>query len=252
MRATPLTFAFPLAALLALPAASRAGQNVTAIPRLASANLEQKPFATPQIRIESGAPVPIAVQDELDRAVPFPTAQLRGVRYHGPASCKVDSAELTSPLQASGRAAIRVSGVANDGQPCKAFASVDVLVTAETWVASQPIREGAPLEGAVQRVRREVKPGEPPLTELPAGAVTNRSLSAGQRLEASMIKIPGLTPGASIRVRVEAGALALEQQGRVVPCDSRANGMTCALVGQNKKVEGVALDGVLHVTEVTP
>ena len=192
--------------------------------------------------------LPAVVADELQRAAPFPSAQVTGSRYRAVSGCKVESAELSAPIVSSGTAALRVSGRGNNGRPCSAYAFVDVHVVTDALISTRPIREGSPLEGAVRMVRREIARGETPITALPVGVVASRSLSAGQLVDPQLFRTPGLTPGSSVRVMLRAGALSLEENGIVARCtDTGGTERACATVASGKRVEGHYENGVILV-----
>jgi hypothetical protein len=192
--------------------------------------------------------LPAAVADELQRAAPFPTAQVTGSRYRAVSGCTVESAELSAPIVASGTAALRVSGRGNNGRPCSAYAFVDVHVVTDALISTRPIREGAPLEGAVRMVRREIARGETPITALPVGVVASRSLTTGQLVDPQLFRTPGLTPGTPVRVMLRAGALSLEENGIIARCnDSSGIEHACATVASGKRVEGHFENGVILV-----
>lgn len=192
--------------------------------------------------------LPAVVADELQRAAPFPSAQVTGSRYRAVSGCKVESAELSAPIVASGTAALRVSGRGNNGRPCSAYAFVDVHVVTDALISTRPIREGAPLEGAVRMVRREIAHGETPITALPVGVVASRSLTAGQLVDPQLFHAPGLTPGTPVRVMLRAGALSLEENGLISRCnDTSRFEHACATVASGKRVEGRYENGVILV-----
>ena len=245
--------AFAIAALAALsssPSLGAGGITIHATPIAVSAGLEARPIAVakPEIAPEALDAVPGAVADELSRAQPYPSAIVHGTRYHAPSNCKVESAELTAPLVASGRTSLRVSGLASNGRPCQAYAFVDVKITAEALVATRAIREGDLLAGSMRLMRREIINGETPLTELPQGALASRSLAPGQMIASALVRMPGLNPGSPIRILVRTGALSLEETGRVVRCgELRDPSRACAQVASGARIEGTYRDGAIVV-----
>jgi len=193
---------------------------------------------------------PAIVLDELQRQAPFPNAQITASRYRAVSGCKVESAELSAPLVASGTTSLRVSGRGANGKPCSAYAFVDVKVVTDALVATKPIREGAALEGSVRIVRREIIHGETPLTQLPAGVVASRSLSTGQLVESQVYRSPALAPGTAVRIVVYTGALSLEMNGQIARCvDVGASERTCAMLPSGKRIEGQYENGVLLVEQ---
>ncbi len=243
-------------ALLALALASTGGAaragapSVPALPLVASPASTPRPFAVR--RTAAAAPatdaLPAPVAAALALAVALPGGEVRGTNYRQVSRCTVATAELTTPLVSSGRAALKVSGTALDGRPCSVYAFVDVRVTAEALVATRPIREGAPLEGAVRLVRHELIGAEDPLIDLPDGALAARSLATGQLIESDLVRLRGLNPGSPVRVLVQAGALTLEEPGRITRCPNPVTRtQACAEVDSGKHVEGTYRDGILLV-----
>ncbi len=76
------------------------------------------------------------------------------------------------------------------------------------------------------------------------GSVADRSLGAGQMIEADAVRAPGLKTGENVKVLIVSGALAIEQTGHAIPC---ARGKSCALLPSGKHVEGTLVDGRLMV-----
>jgi len=79
-----------------------------------------------------------------------------------------------------------------------------------------------------------VRAGHEPLSALPAGALASRTIAAGAQLESSLLQV-GPRPGEVVTVRLQAGALAVEQAGRALPCP---RGRACALLPTGRRVEG--------------
>lgn len=242
-----LTSVIQICALLVSTATSAGGLQINALP-LAVSPAQQRPITvvktSPRQAEES---VPEVVTQELDRAAP-PDAQVRSTHYHAPSDCSVETAEVTNPLIASGRAALKISGRSANGKACKAYAFVEVKLTSEALIATRPVREGSPLEGSVRRVRHEITNGETPMVALPPGALASRTLSTGQVIESQYLRMPGLNPGSQVRVLVQMGALSLEQNGVVSRCAGRFDSsLVCAQVGAGKHVEGHMMNGSLMV-----
>ncbi|HEY8926676.1 MAG TPA: hypothetical protein VIU64_19970, partial [Polyangia bacterium] len=93
---------------------------------------------------------------------------------------------------------------------------------------------------------REIKVGHLPAdaVSLEAGATADRALVAGQVVETDMVRAPGPRPGDPVKVVLVAGALAIEQTGRAVPCARNHN---CAVLPSGKHVDGAFVDGRLLV-----
>jgi flagella basal body P-ring formation protein FlgA len=242
-----LTNVVQICALLVSTATSAGQPSIHAVP-LAASQAWQRPIHVAKTSLQqSEESVPEVVTQELDRAAP-PDAQVRSTHYRSASDCSVDSAEVTNPLVASGRAALKISGRSANGKPCKAYAFVEVKLTSEALIATRPVREGSPLEGSVRRVRHEIMNGETPILDLPPGALASRTLSTGQLIESQYLRMPGLNPGSQVRVLVQMGALSLEQNGIVSRCAGRPDpSLVCAQVGAGRHVEGHMMNGALRV-----
>ncbi|GEJ59182.1 hypothetical protein [Anaeromyxobacter diazotrophicus] len=162
-----------------------------------------------------------------------------------PPGCAVARAEVPRPVLASGRAAVHLFGADAGGRPCEAWAWARVRVTAPALVTSRDAAAGAPLEGAVETVRREVLPGRRPLFALPEGARAARALPAAAGLEEGDVRV-GPAPGAEVAVLLRAGALAVEQRGTALPCRA---GRACALLPSGRRVEGPWHGGRIELGE---
>jgi hypothetical protein len=156
-----------------------------------------------------------------------------------PGGCALTRADAPRQVAASGRVALHAFGKAADDTPCDAWVWARVRVVAPSLVTAWAVLEGAPLEGAVVSVDREVAPGRPPLAALPEGAVACRALPAGAPLDPTLFRV-GARPGEPVAVVLRAGALRVEQRGQAVAC---RRGRACALLPTGRRVEGAWHDG---------
>jgi|GEM_PF-915166 len=152
-------------------------------------------------------------------------------------------AEISRPIDGSGRLALKLIGSRARGGACEVWAWARVRVFAEVPIAARAIRGGEPLAAVVRREEREIKPGHVPAV-LTEGATASRAVGAGQMIEANVVSGAGPRPGQSIKVLIVSGALAVEQEGRAVPCGREG---TCAVLPSGKHVEGSFADGRLTV-----
>lgn len=157
--------------------------------------------------------------------------------------CAPAAWEALRPATSSGQAALRFSGSDAAGRPCEGFAWARVTVLAPSPVATRPLEDGDPLEGAVAWELREVRPGRAPLTELPAGATAARRLPAGAVLDGGAVR-SGPRSGEPVAVLIRVGALTVEQPGRALPCP---RGRACAVLPSGRRVEGRLADGRILV-----
>jgi hypothetical protein len=176
-------------------------------------------------------------------SVPGARVELDGVRTASGAGCAAESWEALKPVEASGAAALRFSGRTSGGATCQGFAWGKVRVLAPAAVTTRALREGEPLDGALATLEREVLPGHRTMASAPTGASAARRLAAGAVLDENAVR-SGPAPGGPVTVLLRAGALSVEQSGRVVAC---ARGRTCAVLPNGRRVEGRLEDGRLLV-----
>ena len=178
-------------------------------------------------------------------SVPGARAELVALRPSVPAGCAATALESPRPVATSGEVALRVTGAQATGAPCTGWAWARVRVVARVPVAARALREGDPLDSTTYAVaEREVVAGRPPVLDIPAGATASRRIAAGTALEDVHLRI-GPPPGASVTVLLRVGALAVEQEGRSVPC---TRGRACALLPSGRRVEG-RFDGARLLVE---
>ncbi len=152
--------------------------------------------------------------------------------------------EVSRPIDGSGRVAVKLLGSRSGaGSPCEVWAWARVRVFAQVPIARRAIRAGDVLASATQMEEREIRSGHVPAILTPE-SVADRSLGAGQVIEAAAVRVPGLRAGETVKVLLVSGALAIEQVGRAVPC---ARGRNCAVLQSGKHIEGTIVDGRLMV-----
>ena len=157
--------------------------------------------------------------------------------------CRAEAWEALRPAQSSGQAALRFTGADAAGRPCEGFAWARVTVLAPAPVATRPLEDGDPLDGAVAWELREVRQGRTSLTALPAGATAARRLAVGAVLDEGSVR-SGPRAGQAVAVLIRLGALTVEQPGRAVAC---LRGRACAVLPSGRKVEGRLADGRILV-----
>ena len=224
------------------PDSSRSRKILLSIGRLAAAMAASAAMAAPSA---AAAAAPAAVRDAVRSALALPGARVEvsEIEQALPRECALARAEVPRPVTTSGRVALRLLGSDTTGAPCSKWAWVRVRVSAPSLVTSRTVKEGAPLDGAVTPVEREVVPGRPPFAELPEGARAARALPAGATLDATLVRI-GPPPGEPVTVVVRAGELLAEQQGQAVAC---RRGRACALLPSGRRVEGAWHDGRIQL-----
>jgi hypothetical protein len=184
------------------------------------------------------------VEHALQRALAVPGGRVELRTFRGPQAhtCAVESAEVGTPLVASGKVAVRLLG-----EHCEAWGWAEARVFAKVLLAARALREGDPLEGATRLEERELHRGQEPLRTLPEAARAARAIPAGTALEQFHLHSEGPTPGSQIKVEVHAGPLIVMQTGRAVPC---TRGHACAVLPSGRRVEGVMQAG--HLLVETP
>jgi flagella basal body P-ring formation protein FlgA len=155
-----------------------------------------------------------------------------------PAACVPQAASVSGAISGSARVAIRLRG-----DQCPAWAWLRVEVWATVAVTSRPVRAGEPLGPAVVTEEREVRAGHAPTVPAP-DAVAARDLRRGTVIESTHVAGATLPAGEPVKVVVITGALAVEMQGRAVPCGSRR---TCVVLPSGRHVEGRLENGRLLV-----
>ena len=188
----------------------------------------------------------------LSAAVPIPGARADIVALDRPASNCLTTGpgariETSHPIDGSGRVAVKLTGSLPNGAACDVWAWARVKIFAKVQVTRRAVRAGEALAPVALTEEREIKAGHPPAiweTVVADGAVADRSLGAGQLIEADAIRAPGLRAGETVKVLIVSGALAIEQIGHAVPC---ARGRTCAVLPSGKHIEGTLVDGRLMV-----
>jgi hypothetical protein len=155
----------------------------------------------------------------------------------------VEHVEVPRPVDGSGRFAVKLVGARASGEPCDTWSWVRLRVFAKVAVTTRAIRGGDSLTGAVKTEEREIQPGHVPALPVD-GATAERSLGAGQMLEADVMRAPGLRSGETVKVVFVSGGMSIEQTGRAVPCARNHN---CAVLPSGKHVDGALVEGRLMV-----
>jgi flagella basal body P-ring formation protein FlgA len=132
------------------------------------------------------------------------------------------------------------------GNNCSGWGWVRLEIWSETAVTTRAMRAGEAVESGFAMVEREVRPGRMPFVP-PVGGVAVRSLPAGTALDPRDVSMSSVVAGDPVKVVVAAGAVAIETQGRRVPC---APSRACAVLSTGKHVEGRMDDGGRLIVEV--
>lgn len=175
--------------------------------------------------------------------VPEGTVKVMGNTTRLPAGCRADAGQVDRPLSASGSVTVKLRGHTRRGEACEGWARVVVAVSAPVLVTTRVVRAGEALDEATTVQWREIGPGFKPAPSR-AGGVAARTLMAGQALDVNAVRAERPASGGAVRVRVRAGALTVEQMGRLISCGT---GRACAVLPSGKHVEGVLEEDTLVV-----
>jgi flagella basal body P-ring formation protein FlgA len=121
-----------------------------------------------------------------------------------------------------------------------------VEVWAQAAVTTRAVRAGESLDASFAVIEHEVRQGHEPY--LPSdGAIAIRSLSAGTVVCPADVGKSTVVAGDPVKILVVSGVLAVEAQGRRIPCgQSRA----CAVLASGKHLEGRMDDSGRLIVEV--
>jgi hypothetical protein len=184
----------------------------------------------------SVASAPAALQSSLDDALRVPGARLELLTWDSPTNCQGEF--QASPVERSGRVAVRVRGQGCDGW---GWATVRLWVSAA--VSTRDVPAGGSLDGAWALNEVELRQGREVLHAVPEGTTASRGLRAGTTLLREALRL-GPPPGTTVRVRLVVGGLALEQQGTI----SAARDGVCAQLPSGRHLCGVLREGILTVS----
>ena len=185
--------------------------------------------------------LPREVSESLTRALAIPGARIVPISWSAPANCRIRNASVAHAIDGSGRVAVKFSG-----RGCTGWGWVHLEVWAETAVTTRAVRAGEALAESFALIEQEVRPGRMPYVP-PQGAVAVRGLSSGTTINAADVSRSAVVAGDPIKILVVSGVLAVEAQGRRIPCgQSRA----CAVLSSGKHLEGHMDDGGRLIVEV--
>jgi hypothetical protein len=185
--------------------------------------------------------LPSAVSESLSRALTIPGARIVPLSWSAPEGCHIRNASVPHTIDGSGRVAVKFAG-----KNCTGWGWVRLEVWSETAVTTRALRAGETVETGYAMVEQEVRPGRMPFVP-PAGAVAVRNLPAGTALDPRNVSKSSVVAGDPVKIVVAAGAVAIETQGRRVPCSpSRA----CAVLASGRHVEGRMDDRGRLIVEV--
>jgi hypothetical protein len=186
-------------------------------------------FATTLLLLGADAQVEAALQ----RAVTREGARVELAGWSAP-GCRGEA--TAAPFDASGRVPVRVRGAG-----CDAWGWAQVRVLVPVVSLTREVKVGDSLDGAWTVAEAEAR-GET-LSSIPTGATAARWLKKGMTPSPADVRV-GPKLGTSVMVRVQVGALTLEQRGTISPCSA---GATCATLPSGKKVTGAFVGGALIV-----
>jgi hypothetical protein len=186
--------------------------------------------------------LPSAVSESLSHALAIPGARIVPLAWSAPEGCHIRSASVPRSIEGSGRVAVKYAG-----KNCSGWGWVRLEVWSETAVTSRAMRAGEVVEAGFAMVEQEVRPGRMPFVP-PAGAVAIRSLPAGTTLEPRDVSMSSVIAGDPVKIIVAAGTVAIETQGRRVPC---ARSRACAVLPTGRHVEGHMDDSGRLIVEVS-
>jgi hypothetical protein len=186
--------------------------------------------------------LPSAVSESLSRALAIPGARIVPLSWSAPEGCHIRSASVPRSIEGSGRVAVKYAG-----KNCSGWGWVGLEVWSETAVTTRALRAGEAIAAGYSMVEQEVRPGRMPFVP-PAGAVAIRSLPAGTALDSRDVSMSSVVAGDPVKIIVAAGTVAIETQGRRVPC---ARSRACAVLPTGKHVEGHMDDSGRLIVEVS-
>ena len=185
--------------------------------------------------------LPSAVSESLSHKLAIPGARIVPLAWSAPEGCHIRSASVPRTIEGSGRVAVKYAG-----KNCSGWGWVRLEVWSETAVTTRALHAGEAVETGYAMVEQEVRPGRMPFVP-PAGAVAIRSLPAGTALDPRDVSITSVVAGDPVKIIVAAGTVAIETQGRRVPC---ARSRACAVLSTGKHLEGHMDDGGRLIVEV--
>jgi hypothetical protein len=186
--------------------------------------------------------LPSAVSESLSHALAIPGARIVPLSWSAPEGCHIRNASVPRSIEGSGRVAVKYAG-----KNCSGWGWVRLEVWSETAVTTRAMRAGEAVETGYAMVEQEVRPGRMPFVP-PAGAVAIRSLPAGTSLDPRDVSMSAVVAGDPVKIIVAAGTVAIETQGRRVPC---ARSRACAVLPTGKHVEGHMDDSGRLIVEVS-
>lgn len=198
-------------------------------------------LAVPEAAPAAQEILPREVSESLSHALAIPGARIVPLAWSAPAGCRVRRASVPRAIDGSGRVAVKFVG-----NNCSGWGWVRLEIWSETAVTTRAMRAGEAVESGFAMVEREVRPGRMPFVP-PVGGVAVRSLPAGTALDPRDVSMSSVVAGDPVKVVVAAGAVAIETQGRRVPC---APSRACAVLSTGKHVEGRMDDGGRLIVEV--
>ncbi len=185
--------------------------------------------------------LPREVSESLTHALAVPGARIVPITWSAPANCRVRNASVSHAIEGSGRVAVKFYG-----RGCTGWGWVHLEVWAETAVTTRAVRAGESLASSFAMIEQEVRPGRMPFVP-PDGAVAVRGLPSGTTIHATDVGKSAVVAGDPVKILVVSGVLAIEAQGRRIPC---APTRACAVLSSGKHLEGHMDDSGRLIVEV--
>jgi len=185
--------------------------------------------------------LPREVSESLTHALTIPGARIVPLTWSAPVNCRIRNASVAHAIDGSGRVAVKFSG-----RGCTGWGWVQLEVWAETAVTTRAVRAGESLASSFAMIEQEVRPGRMPYTPSD-GAVAVRGLPSGTTIHASDVSRSTVVAGDPVKILVVSGVLAVEAQGRRIPC---GQSHACAVLSSGKHLEGQMDDHGRLIVEV--
>jgi len=188
-----------------------------------------------------GNDVPVSVSTQLASAAEITGAKVVVTRFtpQSRVACDPDRVELKQRIEGSGRVALRYFGKSCDG-----WAWADVQVFAPVLVTNRAVKSGEVMTDVVKTAERELRRGHQPVALVNDETTAARGIPAGTVVEKSDVRQAQPKLGSTIGITLVAGAIQIEDTGRVVPCSPDR---VCVLLPSGKRLDGQMKNGRVWV-----